>query len=180
MNRLILLMIIGGVCLVGWGVDEFRKAPDGRSEPVKVELTELEKTGKAPATYLEVGAHRSHLEQSLYYGDAKKDRIDWALYPIVATTADDKPKDDKQKNAALHFVVMVKTTAYATQSAIPREIAAAQSVSGRVLSIATNFPASIADLVRSSYPGIDPDRLIIIDDGVSPSSARMQQMGKMA
>jgi hypothetical protein len=194
MGRIKLAMVIGGGILAFIGGQEFLMSWGGGSEPLAVELADLE-SGKAPErNYVAIGEHMAVYGGAVYsYSQSKYDssapgpstKITECFYPIISYShpfmkglaeleekygsLDDAP-DDAEFPELNSFSVIVKAKHFDTIGAIPDGIELESSLEGLIINQVESLDSEEKDLIRSSFPQANLDEVVIIQAGRKPAS----------
>jgi len=198
MFRLKLAMIAIGCVVVFIGVQEYRVSRGTTAEAQAVKLLDLEQGQRPANNHLQIGEHVAVYPASVYsYSKSKyssadptdESKVDFAYYPIIshehpfpATLAElankyagkEWPADVKVPEIE-NFAVLVKTKRFATIGSIPSEIDGAENVKGLVVNTVDKLNSDEAALVKQSFPGIDLEKVLILQEGRRPSSLIVSQ-----
>ncbi len=202
MFRLKLAAVVLGAMFAYFGVQEFRVSQGTSVEPVDVELASIEAGDSSENNHIRLGEHFAVYAGSVYqYRQGKYETgeptgttdVDYAYYPIIsaehpfftelATLADkhgsldDVP--DAEWPAIDSFSVIVKTKRFDTIGAIPDSMNAEDSVQGLVINLIEGLDSEEESLLRQSFPKVDVNKVLIVEDGRQPASA-MKSLGMTA
>ncbi len=196
MNRL-LLVIAGIGVLIAWdGTKELRLSKGATVEPLAISLSEIEAGNVPDNPHLAVGEHWSMNHELVFSYSTKRtetegdpgpaQRLDVSYYPIVATDNeyfrvlgdllqlygdfDSIPEERLPQLETFHAIV--RTDRFATVGDLPEpgwdvSPGVTGMVANRVRSLSTDEVA----LIRQSFPAVDLERVLIIEEGRKPSSA---------
>ncbi len=182
MFRIKIAMVVGGAVLAFFGFQEFRVSSGTSSEPLAVNLAQLE-AGDVPSNpHLAIGSHYAlyggciyEFEQSKYGSGqpSPSSKVTMCYYPIVSQehpliqAIADESEDFDFKNLA----VVVKTKRYKTFGALPDDLIAQESsVQGLLINRIDSLDAEEKKLLRESFPSVDVDKVMILQEGRKPSS----------
>lgn len=179
--KLALIAIGGFVAFMGY--QEFKVSSGASADPVDVELASLEQGGDVPNTHVRITEHLALYGGSVYeYEQGKHEsgppgagsKVNHCYYPILSaehpfilSAINDDDSDDTE---ITDFAVMVKTQRFETVGSIPDGIDAVDAVQGLIVNRITSLDSEEKDLVRSSFPDVNLDRLLILEDGRAPAS----------
>ena len=174
----LVLIVIGGV-VAFMGFEEFKVSSGASAEPVDVELATLEQGGELPNVHARITGHIAVYGGSVYEYEQGQNaggapgvgaKVNHCYYPILSiehpfiqAVASDNENADFD-----NFAVIVKTDRFKTVGAIPDGIDAVDSIQGLVVNRITSLDSEEKDLVRQSFPGVNLDKLLILEDGRAP------------
>jgi len=193
MFRLKILAVVGGAMLAFFGIQEFRVSQGTSVEPIEVELVDIE-TGKASENnHVRLGEHFAIYPGSVYQyrqgkyetGEPKPSAsVDYTYYPVISAdhrffeelgqlaekygTLDAVP--DAEWPEIGSFSVLVKTKRFKTIRSIPESMNSEESVQGLVVNLIGGLDSKEESLLRESFPTIDVNEILIIEDGRKPAS----------
>lgn len=181
MFRVKLALIVIGGFVAFMGFEEFKVSSGASAEPVDVELASLEKGGELPNVHARITKHIAVYAGSVYeYEQGKYEsgppgagsKVNHCYYPILSAEhpfiealANDNPDADLD-----NFAVIIKTERFATVGSIPDGFDAVESIQGLVVNRITSLDSEEQDLVRQSFPNVDLNKLLILEDGRAPAS----------
>ena len=185
-----IITIVGG-CLIWFGVQEYRVGRESSSEPVPVELADLEADEARPDNHIRIGLNH-HMFAGVVIEYESKDgrmrpssKVNWIYTPLISDTHPYMQKihalekkygslEKVPKNAdwpALgKFVVLVKSEAYKTVKDIPRKRTPYKSVTGLVVNLIDPLDDKAKRLIRKGIPNIDFDKVLVVEHGRKPTS----------
>lgn len=177
----------------GW--QELTLSRHAKDEPVEVSAADLE-AGKIPdnchvvvkdaiALYPSTVYHYKKSKFSIKKPDGST-RVTDALYPVISknhpfvqmmqnATATDKQLDDALSSVG----VIVKTKSFGTVGEIPEKMSAGVTLQGLILNHIEKVDSKDANLLRSSFPKLDPDKVVILEEGRKPKGM-LYAVGMMA
>ncbi len=195
------IMVLGGI-LFYFGYQEYAVGSAAGSEPEKVDLAKLEQGGELDTTHVQFGDH-----MRLYFGivyefenatgtnPSSTDAVTKAYYPVISSEhvfarrmrsllekygkIDDIPEDELP--GIDKFKVLIKTSEYDTVGEVDRlpAIRDGRSIEGLVVNSINSLDSEEEDLIRQSFPGVDLDRIIILEKDRKPMAV-VFSMGMMA
>lgn len=189
------ILLVAGGCVLGWmGIQEYRVSRGTSAEPQLVDLAKLE-SGSAPGNnHLKIEKHWAVYPAAIYsYSKSKYDKsepkpatsVSFAYYPVIST---DHPfvgelmlyalrqKAAKKKAPGgpvptiKKFKILVKTKRFKTIGDIPQELKVEDSLQGLVINKIKSLDKKEAELIKQSFPSMDLDEILIVEDGREPSS----------
>jgi len=190
-----LVSIVIGGCLVYFGILEHRVGKDASTEPVDVELADLEAGKPLPDNHIRIGLHHSMYNSSVIeyeYDDAGRSDmkpsspVNWIWTPLISDTHPymDGIRRLKKTYGSLKkvprgadwpavkgFVVLLKSELYETVGDIPDGRKPYKSVNGLVINQIESLDDDDKRLIRKKFPKIDFDKILIVEHGRKPSSA---------
>ena len=192
----LILIVIGG-CLAYFGFLEYRVGSDASQDPVAVELVDLEAGKPLPDNHIIIGLHHCMYNSSVieyeYDDDERSDMrpsspVNWIWSPLIS--GEHPYMQDIRKLIKTHgslkkvpkgarwpvlkdFVVLLKSETYDTVGDIPDGRKAYKSVSGLVINRIESLGDDEKRLIRSKFPKIDFDKILIVEHGRKPSSTAL-------
>jgi len=182
MFRIKIAMVIGGAVLAFFGFQEFRVSSGTSSEPLAVNLAELER-GEIPSNpHLTIGSHFALYGGCIYefeqskYGSGQpsgSSKVTMCYYPIVSA---EHPLIQAIANESEDFdfgnlAVVVKTKRFKTFGALPDDILAQENaVQGLLINKIDSLDGEEKKLLQESFPSVDVDKVLILQEGRKPSS----------
>jgi len=193
MFRLKIVIIVVGAFLAFDGFKEWKVSRGTSTKPDAVELSELEKSPDISNNHLKVGDHIAIYSDCVYQYEVKdgetgeptsEAKVYHTYYPIIShdhphiREIDDMVEKygdvDKIPDAEWpeleKFTVLVKTGKFKTLGDIPDEWKNFESLQGLVINRIHSLSGEEKDLVQSSFPTLDLEKLLIIEEGRVPSS----------
>ncbi|MFO0969376.1 MAG: hypothetical protein U0793_27790 [Gemmataceae bacterium] len=190
MWRVILVVVIGGIAMVAYGVREYLLSKDSSAEPVAIAIEDLER-GVPDNPHCRLGPHFAVLD-NVVYSEVKRSgssSVEHAYYPVVsvATLKDTVArlglrKDDPAAGLALiqglPVKIIVKTHRWKTVAEIRAEADRPESdfrneLVGMVVNRIDSVGSKEADLLKKATPNFDPATTIIIEEGRKPKSVAL-------
>ncbi len=191
-----LLLAFAGCGLSVWGWMENKVSTNATAEPVVMDLAKLEAGEKVVNNHIKLGEHHALYDSSIYSFKTKKKgkvepggnvKVDYTFYPIVSSTNPDMKELDKLKAkfgsldkvpieidfpVPAHFVVLVKTKRFKKIDDIPLDFVRAEnSIRGLVINEISSLTREEKQLIKDDFPKIDFNKIVILEDGRSPSSS---------
>jgi hypothetical protein len=156
--------VLLGAVLCGVGYEEYRIGAGSADGAEDVELARLE-SGYVPQNqHLHIGRHLRDYKTIEYAARGQNARVDrdveYAFYPLL-------PADSPGSNVE-EFKVLVKTSQFRRVSQLPKENEISPSIDGLLINRVSSLSAREAQLIRESYPQIEPDKLLILQEGREP------------
>jgi len=207
MIRLNLALIIGGGVLAFFGGQEYLVSSNTQSDPVEVELADLE-SGEDPSNnYLKIGEHVALYPGAVYYcyvdessgrDDDPGNKVEYCFYPIISTShpfmkeldAFDEKMIEKYGNLdnvpdsepwpeVAGLKVLVKSRRFKTIGALPLEIDdSVPGVTGLVINQIDSLGSEEEKLLKESLPELNMDDVLILEAGREPASG-LKSVGMM-
>ena len=176
-------IVLGGM-LAYFGIQEYRVSVGTSAEPASVNLSSLEAGETLTNNHVLIGEHVADYAGCVYEYDQDSGRVTHMYYPIIAQ---DHPFFDKL--AALYdkygnpndipeaefpaiddFRVLIKTKRYTNQNSIPEGLGAEEKIQGLVVNLIDGMDKEEERLIKQSFPKINMDEILIVEDGRSPTS----------
>jgi len=189
----IALVVIGGI-LCYFGYREFSVSRGATKDPLTVELMNLEKDSETGNSNLAVGEHWAIYPAVVYEyetsspGEQVSDtsKVNFAYYPIisdkhqffkkmmvlVAQYGDVDSIPEKSFPSVDEFTVLVKTKRFGTVGSIPMDDwGEEKGVTGLVINRIKTLKGEERDLIQQSFPKVDLDKVLILEEGRTPTSS---------
>ncbi|MBN2685315.1 MAG: hypothetical protein JXR40_08545 [Pontiellaceae bacterium] len=191
MFRWKIALIVAGGALAFTGFQEWLVSRGTTQEPQRVELVDLEKNSDITNNHLKIGAHQALYSECVfnYKKESGKElsddsKINHAYYPILSNEnilwqqtddvieqygdVDSVPDDEWPELDS--FSVLVKTRKFRTYADILGTIEDAESVQGLVINRISSLDDEEAELIKSAFPSLDLEKVLILEEGRKPSS----------
>lgn len=174
MGRISLIIAAIGIIAAREAYQELSLASGTTEEPLHIELEDLEAGSVPENNHLRIGEHWQVFEGAVYeyeggYQDGEPDpstAVNYLYYPIVSTAS-----KDIQGDTVRSFTVLVRSRKYETVGAIPQDdMRLDASLRGLVVNAIEPVTADEYLLLRESYPGINLESLVIVEQGRRPPS----------
>lgn len=188
----IILVVIGG--FLGYeGFKEFRVGQGAGSEPVGVDLADLEGGADPPGPYIRIEATDPpaipHYDELVYEAEVASgetqpsafSKLTHCYYPIISP---EHPDYDALVNyyasaditmfppTVSNYRVLVKTHRFKTFGEMQTGLGTiTASVEGLVINKINSLSDDELNLLKQSFPSFDPDQVLILEEGRTPSSA---------
>ncbi len=185
MSRFKLVIAVLGGMLAFFGVQEWRVSQGTTLEPIAVELSEVE-AGKAPDnSHWKLGEHVALYNACVYEFEQSKyskaepgadTKVNFVYYPVVSKSLlaeavnKDKPDAGIAASALNNFAVLVKSKQFKTVGAIPDEPDLVPNAQGLVINRVTSLGKKEVELLKSGFPGLNTDKLLLLEVDRHPSS----------
>jgi len=192
---LLLLIVGGGTWAYGWS--EGRVSEGTNEQAAAADLAKLEAGGKPDNNHITIGGHTACYYASVYsYYTKKKNRgakatdttrLSYVFYPIISSNHPfnqelvnlltkygslDKIPDEVDLPQIDQFVVLVKTKRFGTLKDIPNDpLRKETGIQGLVINVVSPLSSKEKDLIRDSFPKIDFNKVLILEEGRTPTSA---------
>ena len=192
-----LAMIFVGGILAWVGYNEFRVSDGASADPQPVELAEIEAGLVPDNTHLEIAPHwrmyqglvfRYEVEVWENQDDVTDDtKIQYSYYPVLSGSHPQMRQIANLKRlynglgevpedvlpTPDDFALLVKTTRYKTVASLPEATwAEGESVRGLIVNRIYELKDDELELIRQSFPGVSLDRLLVLEEGRTPATAR--------
>jgi len=195
MFRIKLILIGVGGILAYFGFQEFQVSKNTGSEPVLVNLEELEKTKEIPDSgYLEIENAWEAINYMTYYyeypefaGTEEKPEyeVTHAYVPLISSNhpyslalddLEEKYPDgveipEEEFPVMQDFQILLKTNDYKTLGDIPEFWVFHEKLEGVVINKINSFESGEEDLIRQSFPNLDFNKILILEKDRKPSSS---------
>jgi len=188
-----LISIVIGGCLIWYGVLEYQVGSEASVDPVNVELADLEAGSPLPDNHIKIGLHHCMYHLSVYDYDYDGDdetmrsssELNWVWSPLISDKHPYvlKMKALINKHGGLKkipksadwpvlkdFVVLLKSDYYETAGDVPGGRKPYKSVSGLVMNRIESIGDEEKRLIRSQFPKIDFDKILILEHNRTPTS----------
>lgn len=196
-GRVRIIAIAAGAAFCWYGIQEFQLGMNSTPEPAEVDLAKLEAGEPAPQNHLRLGPHLALYNGAVYsisesHKDLPNPPVKYAIYAVVSESHPygklvkqllAPPADAKEPVAreapALELdrvAVLVKTKQFASAGMIPNQPVAQPAVQGLAINQIQSLSDQEANLVRQVVPGIDLEKVILLEEGRRPKS-HMQSLG---
>jgi hypothetical protein len=189
-------MIIGGGFLCFFGYKEYSVSAGTSSEPLNVELLDIE-NGKAPDNnYIRLGPHYRLYAACVYQYEVKNDseqptdrtKVNWVYYPVYSTGGPfgqqmdvltkkyggfDNFPDELPENELLpsdNLSMIIKTKEYRSIGAVPEGMLRCKNIEGLVVNSIEPLGFKEEKLLASGFGEIDFSRVLILQQGRTPTS----------
>jgi len=187
------LIIVGGV-VAFMGGQEFLVSHGTTTEAVNVDLAKLEAGEELENNHARIGEHTAIYAGSVYaYETSKYDnstprnstKVSYCFYPILSSSHSfmqrlveleeeygslEEVPENVEFPEIKDFTVLVKTKSFKTVGSIPDGIADRPSIQGLVINQIDSLDSEEEELLLSSFPGLDMDKVLILEDGRTPAS----------
>ncbi|MCM8539022.1 MAG: hypothetical protein NE328_02025 [Lentisphaeraceae bacterium] len=190
--RFILAIIIGGGFLSFTGYQEYLVSSNAKSTPSKVKVEDLEKGVKLKNNYVQLEEHIALIGGCVYSAKLRKGQstiqknstVEYCYYPLISYEHPYLKEQDRliEKYGKYEMIpknelpklrdikVLVKSTKYSTVSSIPEEVDHKNKFRGLVINSIDSVKSEEAALLSQSFPGINVNKVIIIEQDRKPSS----------
>lgn len=190
MFRINLGLIIGGVVLAFYGVQEYRVSMGTSTAPESVSLQFVE-MGQVPENnHVLFGEHVADYDGTVYEYEEGTGRVTHAYYPIVSEShpffaelsslearyPDVNDAPDEEWPMIDNFKVLVKTKRFKTEDSIPDGMYWEDEVQGMVINLVESMDREEKKLIKEAYPELNMEQLLIVEDGRKPTSS-VQSLG---
>jgi hypothetical protein len=141
---------------------------------VAVDLAKLESGEAVPNNHVLIGEHVALYPACVYEyeqrdsGDPNNNtKVTHLFYPIISKS---HPAMSESSDGVESFAVMVKTEQFPTIGSIPDVPAPVGSIQGLIINDIDGLDSEEKDLVRSSFPNVNFDKLLVLEVGRQPAS----------
>lgn len=187
------LLVAGGAAIVWHGFEEHKVSRGTTAEAIDVKLADIEAGKISDNNHLKIGKHWAlHTETIYSYSQSKYDTgepgpntsISYAFYPIISHSHEHlkevyaywakKEADPNFQGAAptvRSFSVLVKTNRFDKLRDLPTDDKEVDSIKGLVVNRIRTLDDDEKKLISQSFPSVNLDKVLILDDGREPSSA---------
>lgn len=154
-----------------------------QSKPDQASRARLEiESGAADTSnaHIKVGSHFPVYFELIYYGEENTDKIQYVYYPILSAehpfvqglaTLYEKYIPEEKIPQVGEFSVLVKSKRYSNTSELPEGFDEAESVQGLVINKISNLKDEELDLLRQSFPSLNPEKILVLEEGRKPAGA---------
>jgi len=198
MYRLKFVVVFLGGMLAFWGFQEYRVSSGASQEPLTIELSSIEAGEEPENTYLHIPKHSALYFSSVYEYEQSKystseptpaSKVNHTYYPIISAEHPfntllakygdiESVPEGTEFPAPDSFAVLVKTKRFKKIGDIPVGIDPGEEVKGLLINRISSLGSEEEKLVRETFPNVNVDKLLILEDGREPSSA-LKSMGMM-
>lgn len=192
--RLFAIMLGAGAALIHSGWNELVLREGTSSVPVEVSMEQLE-AGELPSgSYWRIGHHVAMANVGVYkYSRPKSEKgdptakttVDVYYYPIISTRHPFLAPVAEVRNVSVpadrtstttvppfeDFAVLVKTRRFATFGALPTRATEEAQIQGMAINRVAKLDERERKELATLFPRIDPNKLVIFEEGRSPSTA---------
>lgn len=192
-----LLLIFAGGMLCFWGYQDYAVSSKASTPAEKVELSQLESQLKSSTelanNFIRIGGHWAIFPASIYQyqvdgvdadNPSRDATVNYTYYPIISKNHPYLVQTDElferyQDEASIpedqwpqldQFAVLVKTKRYKMIGTIPQEWKDAEFMQGVVINRIESLSSEEEELLRQSFPHIDLEKVLIVEEGREPSS----------
>lgn len=194
--RFVIFVIIGGVALGFFGVQEIMVSSGATDVPLDIALADIEKGPLPENTHLRIGAHQAVYGGCVYeYQQSKYEKgppnattkLNFCYYPILSDEhpfiktydellekyGDDESIPDEEYPDTGHISVLVKTDQFKTIGDIPDVGWTDQpNAQGLVINRIKSLDAEETRLIKSSFPSTDMAKVLILELGRKPGAMK--------
>lgn len=194
MVRIKILVVVGGLALAYHGYEEYTLAKVATPDPVKVDVAAIERGDKQTNAHVRLGDHLRLYGDAIYSYSRKKHetgpptnatRVSTVYYPVIShqhpflkrieELREQSPDLKKlppgvQKPVLDTVAVIVKTKRFDTVGSIPDKFEASKDLTGLAVNLIESLKEKEKALIRSTFPKVNFDTLMIIEEGRKPSS----------
>jgi len=185
MFRLKLGLIIGGLVLAYFGVQEFRLSMGTSTEAVQVDLAALEKGEALENNHVLMGEHYADYAGCVYEYEEGNGRVTHTYYPVISENhsffagLEKLAEKYDSINAAPEsewptidtFKVLVKTKRFKNVKSIPEGLGNEDKIQGLVINLVESMDSEEEKLIKQTFPKLNIDDVLIVEEGRKPSSA---------
>lgn len=174
-----------GAGIIYSGYEEYRVGSPSTQEPLSVELKQLEAGLRPTNNHLRIGKHICLYPSTILVVKAKnKDlrnpTVEQFYFPIISdfrpadlqgqplTSVED---DDARSLNPTTVAVLVKSHRFSRLGDVPDVPVAADHVQGVIVNVVHSPVMGEREKIKSLFPDVDFDRLLILEEGRRPSSA---------
>ncbi|MEQ8791039.1 MAG: hypothetical protein RIC55_32555 [Pirellulaceae bacterium] len=197
-TRIKLLMVIGGGVLAWFGFQELLLNSGSSSEAVVVDLAKLESGEPLGDNHVKFGEHLalypeciySYSTSSEYEAETPSTKVDYCYYPVISKSHpshDDisafRSKFGELSEVSLAeypslepFALLVKTRRFRTVGDLPFDFATEPHLQGMVVNQVTSLANDERELLKESFPSMDFEKVVILEDGRAPSALKSYGM----
>lgn len=183
-------MFIVGIAVIFYGFSEFKLSKAASDEPTTLELAAIE-SGEADLSnaHVVIGSHVADYYECIFEyegGNEMKetDKVTYAYYPILSNQhpyvvgmnqlyeqfPDGIPKEVDLPDMGV-ISVLVKTDEFPTIGDIPEDMISEDQVQGLIVNKIEKLDQEEIDLLKESYPAIDPEKILLLDKARTPTPA---------
>jgi hypothetical protein len=197
MWRVVIALMIGGGALCFFGHKEYRVSAGTSSEPMSVELADIEGGEISDNNYIQIGPHYRLFEACVYgyetsSGSEKvtnRTKVTEAYYPVYSVGSSfgrqmgamtkkyggyDEAPDDLPDNERLpldNVAMLIKTSKYRTVGKLPGGVKLSQKITGLVINTIESIGSEEKKLLQEGFGNIDFSKVLILEQGRKPTSA---------
>jgi hypothetical protein len=187
------IFALGGVlCYIGY--TEHKLSKNTSETPVPTNLVQLEYGVDPPNNHIEIGEHVAVYDALVYcirqgkyeHGEPGPNKpVEYTYYPVISMShpfvksmkdLGDKDYDqltpEEQDQLTLKdFKVIVRTCRFDTVGDLPESFATEEKVTGMIVNEISSLGYQERNLITETFPGLDTDKLLILQENRKPSSA---------
>tara|TARA_R110002096_G_scaffold13623_12_gene48041 strand:+ start:1345 stop:1998 length:654 start_codon:yes stop_codon:yes gene_type:complete len=183
-------MFIVGIAVIFYGFSEFRLSKAASDEPTTLELAEIESgTADLSNAHVVIGPHVADYYECIFEyegGNEMKDtdKVTYAYYPILSSQhpyvvgmnrlyeqhPEGIPEEIPLPDMGV-ISVLVKTEQFPTIADIPEDMILEKQVQGLFVNKIEKLDKDEIDLLKDSYPAIDPEKVLLLDKARTPTPA---------
>ena len=204
MWRIMLAMMIGGGFLCYYGCNEYTVSSGTGSEPLDVSLADLESGTEIDNNYVKLGEHICVWDGCIFEYEMAEGaspsaeppasaKVNHAYYPVIsgshpfivglnALEEEHGSLENVPENAVWPdlstFAVLIKTGRFNTVGSIPDGLGDSAGIKGLIINRIASLDAEEARLIKGSFPGINLDKVLILEENRTPTGA-MASIGMM-
>lgn len=187
MFRIQLVLIAVGGFLAFSGFQEYKVSKGTTIEPADIELAAIE-DGSADTSnaHIRIGSHYPAYFELIYWGEEDSEKIDYVYYPILSEKHPfvvkvdalfEKYPDgipDKEIPELKNFSVLVKSSRYKTLDEIPEGFDPSRFIQGLAINKIASLKSDELELMKSSFPSFDQTKVVVLEQGRTPSGPTKQ------
>lgn len=193
-KKLFLVLIVLGGIFVFEGYKEYNLSKKSSEVPKEVELATLENGEHLDNYHVKIGPHWRIYSGSVFTYEPTsivdseqkpENKVTHVYYPIISNEHPFFPQMGKlaEKHGSfdaipdeeipdIEFTVLVITNEFNTIGDIPEDWIDSPSIQGLVINEVSGGPDDEErELIKSSFPNIDFDKVLILDEGRTPTSS---------
>jgi len=202
MWRIVILMIVGGGVLCFFGYREYSVSAGASSEPLDVELSDIE-NGKIPDTnHIRLGPHYRLYYAAVYKYEARNKsnrlseytKVSRVYYPVYSMSSpfgkqmsllmekhggipEDLPDSEHLPNGGLSMII--KTNKYQRIGGLPKGVVASDGIDGLVINTIESIGSEEKKLLQMVFGKIDFSKVLVLQQDRKPTSTAvyMAMMG---
>jgi hypothetical protein len=176
------LLLLVGIGVFVWGAQEYWVSRGATEQPEDMDLAKIEAGERPSQNHIRLGKHL-RLYPSLIFATAKSQKdskdppIHYSFYPLISPSHPQLAKERIEDIAAAgddphlkEFTVLVRTEQFKRVGEVPHGPVVENSIQGMVINSISSLSADEAKLIKDSFPNLDTNRLLILEQDRTPAS----------
>ncbi|MBN2444644.1 MAG: hypothetical protein JXJ04_25035 [Spirochaetales bacterium] len=191
--RIIIILFIAGGALIFYGFQEYTLVSGAKTEPLEIDLAEIENNTSIDNNYINIGPHIALYSGSIF--EYEYDRsgnsdytgnspLNYTYYPIISESHpyfDEVDKLEKEYGSVDdipddlwpgidYFSVLVRTTDFKIVRDIPDDWRYEENVSGILINKIKSLDNEEKKLLQETFPDMDMEEVLLLEKDRVPGS----------